>query len=303
MRELIIAGVALLVACAPQRADEDFKPVISTPAFRNSTASPRVCIDAGHNNSHTADGLYRPFATLLRSDGYRVSGIRAKFEDGVPSECAIVVIVNAAGGKTYKLFGFNLPTKSRERRPLSAFTPREISKVKEWVTGGGSLLLIADHYPFGSSAHDLSDALGVDMRGGFTEADNVGPAHERDRSRLVFSKTSGTLGHHPITDSVGTVVTFTGQSLSSPRGVSLLMLGNHAVDYVGTPPRMESVDASGRSQGVALEIGKGRVVVLGEAAELTAQIDDSGIRFGMQTEDNDNQRFALRIAHWLSRLI
>ena len=81
------------------------------------------------------------------------------------------------------------------------------------------------------------------------------------------------------------------------------MLGSHAVDYVGTPPRMESVDASGRSQGVALEMGKGRVVVLGEAAELTAQIDDSGNRFGMQTSDNDNQRFALRIAHWLSRLI
>ena len=301
MRQIVIASAALLAACAAQRADDDYKPVASNPAYHNPATAPRVCIDAGHNNAHTVDGLYKPFAKLLRSDGYRVSGIKSKFDNGLPADCNIVVIVNAAGGKTYKLFGLNMPTKSRERRPLSGFTPREITRVKQWVAGGGSLLLIADHYPFGSSAHDLSAALGVDMRGGFAEADNFDSAHGHDRSSLVFSKANGLLGHHAITDSVTRVVTFTGQSLSSETGTPLLVLGSHAVDYVGVPPRLQELDATGRSQGVAVELGKGRIVVLGEAAQLTAQADDKGNRFGMQTGDNDNQRFALRIAHWLSR--
>ena len=303
MRQIVIATVALLTACAAQRADGDYNPVISNPAYHNPGTAPRVCIDAGHNNAHTVDGLYKPFAKLLRKDGYRVAGINSKFDNGLAAECDIVVIVNAAGGKTYKLFGLNLPTKSRERRPLSAFTPREIARVKEWVAGGGSLLLIADHYPFGASAHDLSAALGVDMRGGFAEADNVDSARGRDRSTLVFSKANGLLGHHSITESVTRVVTFTGQSLSSETGTPLLLLGSHAVDYVGAPPRLQALDAAGRAQGVAVELGKGRIVVLGEAAELTAQVDDKGNRFGMQTGDNDNQTFALNIAHWLSRLI
>lgn len=39
--------------------------------------------------------------------------------------------------------------------------------------------------------------------------------------------------------------------------------------------------AKGRSQGLALKYGKGRVVVLGEAAMLTAQLNRDNSKFGM----------------------
>ena len=55
-------------------------------------------------------------------------------------------------------------------------------------------------------------------------------------------------------------------------------------------------------QGLALTFGKGRVVVMGEAAELSAQLIGTE-RFGMNTPGLDNRQLALNIMHWLSGLL
>ena len=50
----------------------------------------------------------------------------------------------------------------------SAFTDEEIQAVHDWVKGGGALLLIADHAPFGGAAAALANRFGVDMSKGYT---------------------------------------------------------------------------------------------------------------------------------------
>lgn len=304
------AGLLLAVlaaGCAGQSVDRSFEPQVDAPSW--AAPGPTLCVDEAHHNSHTARGLYRPFAELARRDGYRVRRLGERLGGGVPPECRVLVIVNAAGGKTYKLFGLNLPTKSRERRPESAFTPGEIDAIVRWVAGGGGLLLVADHYPYGASAARLGRALGVEMSGGFTEAANVDSARPRDRSQLAFSRANGLLAAHPITDGrsdrerVHRVVTFTGQSLAAARGTPLLLLGDSAVDYVPPPPVFQPRPAAGRAQAVALALGAGRAVVFAEAAALTAQVDDEGRAFGMQVPGNDNRRLALNVLHWLSGLL
>ena len=59
-------------------------------------------------------------------------------------------------------------------------------------------------------------------------------------------------------------------------------------------------EPAGTAQGLALSVGKGRAVVLGEAAMLTAQVNERE-PFGMNTPGNDNRQLALNIMHWLSR--
>jgi hypothetical protein len=62
--------------------------------------------------------------------------------------------------------------------------------------------------------------------------------------------------------------------------------------------------AAGRAQGIALEYGRGRVIVLGEAGMLTTEPgsdrDACGSR-GIAQPDIGNRRFALNIARWLTR--
>jgi hypothetical protein len=303
----LVTMTIVVAACAGQVADDSYVPSVAAPAYAGASA-PGVCVDRAHNNAHTSDGLYAPFARLLAADGYRVRALDARLDHGVPNDCAVLVTVNPAGWRRPKLFGLNLPTQSKGRREAPAFTAREIDSVGAWVRRGGAMLLIADHYPFGSAAASLGAAFGVDMSQGFTEAANVEPgAH--DRGQLLFSRDNGLLGDHPITrgrnasERVTRVVTYTGQSIAAPGATPLLVLGDSAVDYVPPAPNFTARPATGRLQGLALDVGRGRVVVLGEAAELTAQVSDRGTRFGMQVPGNDNARFALNILHWLTRLL
>ena len=61
--------------------------------------------------------------------------------------------------------------------------------------------------------------------------------------------------------------------------------------------------AGGLLQGAALTHGKGRVVVMGEAAMFSSQLagpDKRIMGFGAEGAEQ-NQRFALNLMHWLSR--
>ena len=87
MRILRWVGLALIVLLAGglgfawwydhvgQQSDPTFDTRVKSPAYQVGVGSlhPRVVMDEGHRNFHTASGRYKPFAELLRSDGYTVS--------------------------------------------------------------------------------------------------------------------------------------------------------------------------------------------------------------------------------------
>src|SRR5688572_16072607 len=304
----LIAAAVLVASCnsSSQKADTSFDTRVAHPAY--AKAGPRVVIDESHRNFHTASGTYRPFAQLIGSDGYRVQPGRGKFTPENLRQGDILVISNAQGPKN------NLEWES-------AFTPEEVRAVQDWVSNGGSLLLIADHFPMGGAAEKLSQAFGVEMTKGVTE-DTV-HCVPGDLTSIVYSRENGLLASHPITDgrsaeeSTARVVTFTGQSVSVPAGaVPFLKLGATARDLRPLAPKIvksgnntqiipqygDAAPAGGRAQGIALVGGKGRVVILAEAAVMTAQIAGNGRPFGMNVPGNDNRKLALNIMHWLSRL-
>ena len=300
---VLLAGLAWL-ALFPvgQRPDRSFDATVRRPAYAGH--HPKVLVDEGHYNAHTAAGLYSPFAKLLENDGFDVRRHRGRFTPGALHGATVLVIVNAAGGSNPKLFGFNLVFLRKGQRDAPAFSDAENAVVREWVRGGGSLLLIADHAPFGAAAAAMGEAFGVEMHHGFTEVSHQYPG-QPEPGELEFTQRNGLLGVHPILDGrssdehIGRVRTFTGQSLDAQGAAILLRLPPTAVEQI--PNRPEPATA-GNAQGVALDYGRGRVVVLGEAAMLTAQTVE-GHRFGMSMEGLDNRQFALNVMHWLSHAI
>ena len=299
----VVGAAAFLVQSAlyeSQRADYGWRPVVEAPAF--TAEHPRVLVDAAHGNASTIGiaGRYWPFGRLLRADGYSVAECRKPFTLERLEGVQVLVIANASGAPRPQLFGFNLPVSTDKKRSDPAFTNAEILAVRSWVEQGGSLLLIADHAPFGEAAAALGTAFGITMHKGFTEV----PGESSDP--LLFSAQNGRLADHPIvagdgkTTLVRRVTTFTGQSLDGPPGATaLLRLPDTAIEFVPVADSLAAQPA-GPAQGLAFEWGKGRVVALGEAAMLTAQTH-KGIPFGMNTPDNDNRQFALNTMHWLSR--
>jgi len=272
-----------------QKSDPNFDARVANPAYPVAGVHPKILMDEAHRNFHTASGRYKPFADLLRSDGYVVASNAQPFTADVLKGVDVLVIANAMGPDDH------------ETRP--AFTPEEETALVEWVKNGGSLFLIADHSPFGSASSRLAKLFGVTMYWRYARDDRY---HDGwDNERLDFSRANGLLADNAITNGraagerVSRVVTFTGQSLSGPPDtIPLLRLSDGAYDWESRKVRFP---AASHLQALALNMDRGRVVVSGEAALFSAQIDPLGIKFGMNRPDNNDRQFLLNIVHWLSR--
>jgi hypothetical protein len=339
---LVRATTSFLISCflfsliaAQQEADPKFDARVARPAYASTAKHPKVLFDEAHFNFHTTTGRYKPFADLIANDGYTVTPNKERFQKKTLEGYDLLVIANALGAERQNSPGADQP----------AFTEEECEAVRDWVRAGGSLLLIADHAPFGAAAETLAKRFDVDMSKGHTIDEENYEREDGNRSFLVFSRENKLLIDHAITNGrdaserINRVVTFTGQSLKGPEGsVAFLKLSETAKDR--QPPAKDSatvtldrlpngqqlppgvtiqgrapgptVSAAGRAQGIALIYGKGRIVVLGEAAMLSAQLvtgvaaqltGKDEIRMGMNRAGLDNRQLALNIMHWLSRLL
>ncbi len=281
-----------------QRADNDFDVTVESPEFKENM--PIVLFDEGHNNFHTTNGLYEPFANLVRNDGYNLKTLTTPVTAEVLNSVSIYAIVNAKG--------------KGDLNDTPAFTEDETEIIKNWIINGGSLLLIADHFPFGSAVDNLGNKLDIEFQKGMVQDSIFYDRISNDQSQLVFSKENKLLKEHAITNGVSKIITFTGQSIKCKDSTCIFFLTLSDAAYDMTPITKVTKDggdtqvevtydnpqlAKGRAQGVALKLGKGKIVCLGEAAMLTAQKSRDNSKVGMNY-NADNKKLALNILHWLT---
>jgi hypothetical protein len=305
---LTFSWAAFVAGCASgddhsQVADDRWSPSVMEPAFEQG-AGPEILVDAAHGNFHTIDGRFAAFAELLTLDGYRVRSADEPVTPELLDPAVVYVISNAVyGGQDAEWI---LPTPP-------AFAPEEVAVIADWVAGGGSLLLIADHMPFPGSTADLAARFGIVFHNGYA----VKGLHEG--GSLSFTRPSGLLADHAITrgrsesEGVESVRSFTGQAfrsvvpvqvlMSMPDDWQVLLPVEAGVFDEATPV----ISARGLMQGAVLNFGAGRVAVFGEAAMFTAQswtYDGMIGRMGMNhPAAAENAQFVLNVMHWLSGLL
>ena len=302
-----LAGLLLVAALfspargrAQQVPDDEFKPTVQEPAFADGQG-PTVLIDEAHANFHTASERYRPFAELLRRDGYVVTGSTSAFERSSLSRGAVLVIANATGAGNRPPFPAPI---------AAAFSDAEVTAVREWVEGGGALLLVVDHFPWPDAARPLAEAFGIHFDSGIASVPGApGP--------LVFQRSDRSLAEHAITrgrsarERVDSIATFTGSAFKVDRGEPLLtfvspqavavtpkVLGQPSKDDPRTP-------IQGWLQAAVLGVGKGRVAVFGEAAMFSAQrAGPARTPMGMNHPlARQNSQLVLNVMHWLSSML
>lgn len=296
----ILLSAVAASAPAQQVSDLGYHPPISRPAYP-AGGGPRVAIDAAHQNFHTADGRYRPFAELLRRDGYRVEDLGAPLSADSLKDVGVLVIANALHARNAE--DWSLPTPS-------AFMPQEIAAVHAWVRRGGSLFLIVDHMPFSGAAADLAGAFGVRFSNGYAVPGNRGPgasdSFELGAGLKESAVTRGRTGEERITR----VATFAGSAFQPPKaGVPVLVFGAGAFSHEteaapGITPGALKIPIAGWCQGAILQADRGRVAIFGEAAMFSAQLAGPG-RFpvGMNAPGAEqNHQLLLNVVHWLTRV-
>lgn len=288
-----LAGVALILMYgvaiqAQQLADTAYLPPIKAS---NDGAGTTVVIDEAHNNFHTADGRYSPFAKVLRHSGYSVTGNRETFTDKSLKEIKVLVIANA----------LNEANLSQWKTPTpSAFTKDEIIALNTWVKNGGSLFLIADHMPFAGAAKDLAKSFGFIFYNSFAMDTSKNGAD-------IFTISEKTLNipKELSISGIADVATFTGQAFDIPaKAISILTFDGRYTVLIPEEAwvfdkNVIALPAEGKSQLAILNYGKGKVAVSGEAAMFTAQTA-GGTKAGMNSpEGKNNYKLLLGIMKWL----
>jgi hypothetical protein len=284
-----------LSGISQQIADTLYNPVILAPAFSRGQGS-IILIDEAHSNFHTINGRFKPFANVLAKDGYILKASVESFTPAQLSKGKILVIANALHPSNSQQWA--LPTPS-------AFTDAEIEAVNEWVKNGGSLFLIADHMPFPGAAEKMAATFGFKFYNGFAM---------KNGGKDIFSPAKGltesilTKGRNDK-ETVTSLQTFTGQAFEVPTGAQKIVVLNS--DYTVKLPQTAwdfkkdtpEVSGDGLVQGAYMKYGKGRIVVFGEAAMFTAQLQGKS-EVGMnQKSASQNAQFLLNTIHWLDGIL
>jgi hypothetical protein len=278
---------------AQQQVDNDFKPNISHPVFKQGEG-PLLLVDAGHHNFHTLADKFAPFGKVAEMNGFKLKSNDGALQAATLAGVKILVIANALNEKNVDNW----------RQPvLSAFTAAEIDLIKNWVNKGGRLFLIADHMPFAGAAAELARSFGFSFYDGFAMCR---PKKKYD----AFYFANGTLKHSVLTDMHGaadSIVTFTGQAFNiPPYATPVISLG---AEYKVLMPevawefndQMKIAPAEGLSQLAYGSYGAGKLVVAGEAAMFTAQrVGD--VRIGLSAPyAPNNVQLLSNILEWLAK--
>ncbi len=290
-----------LYVAAQQVSDESFQFHNPRPAFA-AGEGPQVCIDEGHYNFHTASGRYKPFAELLRGDGYSVEGFARDFTPEGLAGCTLLVVANPLAEENQSDWTYPHP---------SAFTKDEIRDLMAWVRGGGRLLLFADHAPIAGAARDLGAVFGIVMIDAYVDA-GPGPDQFRIADGTLLSH-SISRGRYPA-ERVDSVMTFTGQAIQITQGWEpLLIFGPEATARISLPQSFQQgafadwpqFSVAGWVHGAAREWDEGRVVFLGEAAMCSAQVSGPERNpMGMNDpQAPQDAQFCLNVVRWLTGVL
>lgn len=309
MKTLLLALSALALSILPVLAQSDRQQPDLAYAYANASpawaagAGPRIVLSTTESN-YVRRGSMDPFAQLAQGDGFVVEKQQGDLAGALAQDPAVLVIANP-----YLESFADQPAMT----PPSAFSAAEIEAVRAWVEGGGSLLLLADHAPFGGGSSDLATAFGFTFLNGHAIEDRAAEAGYNKVS-IEFAPDRGLAAGHPITDGstgrakIARFQAFGGQAfipaegaqtlLTIPQGWSAVFTYRLSAER-RTAPR---IDASGMAQGAAMEYGNGRIAVFTEAGAFTAQVIDGVDRFGFNTpEGRDNPEFILATLRWLAR--
>lgn len=286
---LVVLFLVPFGLASQQQVDPDFKYSVA-PRYA-AGQGPLVLIDEAHNNFHTREGRYAPFAQVLQNYGLKVASLTEPVSARTLEGVSLLVISNPIHESD--LGNWALPNPS-------AFSTKEMAALKKWVKKGGRLFLIADHMPFGGAAGAIGKAFGFEFGNGFAQNPDV-------QGWDYFTKEGQSLLNHKVTEGIEQVATFTGQAFTIPEKAEGLM--RFPGGYISLRPdtawrfnaQTPRVDIEGQYQGAVMLNDKGKLAVFGEAAMFTTQLAGAQqFKVGMNARGAEqNAPFLVNLLDWL----
>lgn len=304
-RKVYFTIFVLIVSCNltfgqwPMSNDPEFNSEVKEPTYKKGKG-PKMLLDGAHHNFFIQWDFIKPFSELAKADGYQTIVDSLKFTPDYLERFDIVMIITA--------LPFDFTTKNEVTDEIT-FSQDEINSLYNWVEQGGSLLVFSEHAPFDQAINPLLNRFGIKSSIG-TTIDRLNYNKEIGRTGWIeFTKDNGLLNiEHPIvkgrtpSNQVNRLLTFGGSGLTGKDYTNLLRLSESSENVVhstGVGPI-----GKGNSQALAGNVGKGKVVALGDSNGFTAMVfdlkDGTKQKAGMNLENYDWKQFILNTLYWLS---
>tara|TARA_B110000503_G_C7116040_1_gene400389 strand:+ start:97 stop:1020 length:924 start_codon:yes stop_codon:yes gene_type:complete len=283
----------------PMSNDTEFNSNVEEPTYEKEKG-PKILLDGAHHNFFIQWNFIKPFSDLAKADGYETIIDSLKFTPNYLERFDIVMIISA--------LPFDFTTKN-EVTNESTFTKEEINNLYDWVNKGGSLLVFSEHAPFDQAINPLLKKFGISSSIG-TTIDSLNYNKKLgNKGWIEFTQENGGLNQeHPIINGnnknkkVTSLLTLGGSALTGESYTNVLELSKSSKNIkhsTGVGPI-----GRGNSQGLAGNVGKGKVVAMGDSNGFTAMIfkNDDGTKdkAGMNQEEYDWKLFVLNTLNWLS---
>ena len=281
--------------------DSPFNASVANPKY-SFGKGPKVLIDAGHHNFIVEMGLAKPLIDLASNDGYQLKIDSMQFTKSYLDNYKMIVIMPAM---PFKYGSKNFVTDE------VTFTPEELNALHEWVMNGGRLLMFSEHAPIDKSVTPLFNKFGIQLSIGIVaDSNNCDSTIKINgyEALIKFTKSNGLLNmDHPMVkgenknEVVNNILGYGGSALKGEGFENIFKLSStsYVRKWNGSLP-----SGNGNSQCLAGNIGKGKLVALGDCNGFTAMyINLVGKKFtaGMQVKQYDWKQFVLNTLHWLSR--
>ncbi|QTD57303.1 DUF4350 domain-containing protein [Parasphingorhabdus cellanae] len=269
----------------------------------------RVLIDRYHNTiyskSREASGA-RAMLDILQKDGFKISYADQPL-DSVLDETEILIVHGLPNNKVKLPSGENL-----WQSPLSA---KEVEAIVRWIDGGGSLFLTLSHFPNGSGARPLLDALGVKFADGYIWHESAPSFNDPDAGRcshffgmspvqgLVNSNHPALIEGLPVNrvDYLCGAAIFRKQEdviLRFPKGSQ-----NHAQGTVSPDSHSFFEESDNYAGLIGFNYGKGRVVASGDQGMFRNFIftfdTKEKVYVTISNPENDNANLFVNLMRWL----
>lgn len=275
--------------------DGSFSPQAVRPAL--TSQHPHLCFDQGHHNLAIRKDRYRPVLGLLESDGFQIRYLENQIQKKELEDCDVLYISAALGFS-------DLQQRALARR--SAFTTDEIQIITDWVKRGGGVFLATDHRPMADAMEPLLQALGIE--GSVLSVQAPHPL-ESFQDRGIFEISGAQLmASHPIirgrdtSEQIKKLYWFYGGSFRGKKSSTAILKVGKGFEFVDSDDDSKQV-SDYPALGVASDLGKGRVIAIGDGTMMTAKLDTiSGQKTGINRPGSDNVQFALNAFRWLARL-
>jgi hypothetical protein len=337
----VVVAVLIVTCFAQQVADPNFDARVAHPAYAKD--GPKVLFDEAHHNFHTANGRYKPFADLITNDGYRITSNQQKFSPETLKGFEILVISNALGAPRMDAPEASNPAfTDQECDAVRDWVKAggDLLLIADHAPMGAANQILAKRFGVDMRSAYTSDRVNYDKETGnnsfivYTRDNGLLTDHPITKGRDVSERINRvmTFTGQSITGPPGSVALLkladTAKDVPPPSQADIQAAIQAAIaksrqggqPQEQVPPGMNlppgtiatrvqlpenaAISAAGRAQGIAFRFGRGRVVVLGEAGMLSAQLGAAkGMPFGMNRPGIDNRQLALNIVHWLSGLL